>query len=219
MTQEGQGNRVAPERTMKLRLQHLLAIAVCPLILSSCGMFGEEKPEYYGVPESQPLELPEELDKPTSQSALTIEYPPVPLPEGEIEAVPPRILANQSGEDGNSKLRWSSDGVYILVEDSSDSVHRRLGYVIERSGMEMRERGSDGNYRFEYHQPRRDNDQGFFSKVAFWREDAPDYSGAYQTLSEPDGDNTRVYLRYADGGDVPMDAAEHVLAILKERLG
>lgn len=194
-------------------------VAVAALLLTSCGMFGDKQPEYYGVAEAKPLEIPQGLDEPGSDTALTIEYPPVLLPAQELNAVPPRILANQSDQGGNSKLRWSSDGVYILVEDSSESVQRRLGYVIERSGMEMRGQAPDGNHLFDYEHVRHDRNEGWFSWVAFWREDAPDYSGTYQTQPESDGSNTRVFLRYADGGEVPMDAAEHVLAILKERLG
>lgn len=206
---------------MKSRFKHSITILLATVLLSSCGLFGggNKAPEYHGSPEAQPLEIPEGLDNPTSQTALTIDYPPAPIPEQEMSAVPPRVLANQSGESDNARIRWSSDGIYILVADTTDSVQRRLGYVIERSGMQMEGRAPDGGYQFEYQQPKTGGDEGFFSRVAFWRDDAPNYSGRYQTLSQPDGENTRVYIRYADGGAVPMDAAEHVLAILKERLG
>lgn len=197
-----------------------LILMLTALSTSSCSLFGKkDQPEYYGVPEASPLKIPEGLDTPTSQTALTIDYPPVPLAETELSAVPPRVLANQSEEASNSKIRWAADGIYILVEDSADSVKRRLGYVIERSGMEMQGPVADGEYRFEYEHPENDRDTGFVNWVAFWRKNAPDYSGTYQTLLQPDGNNTRVYLIYADGGEVPIDAAEHVLAILKERLG
>lgn len=206
---------------MNLRLKQLLTLSMVALLASSCGLFGDKKktPEYYGIPEGQTLEIPEGLDDPAAQTALTIEYPPVPLPAQELSAVPPRVLANQDGESGNSRIRWSSEGVYIDVADSADSVERRLGYVIERSGMQMQGRAPEGGYRFEYEQQIIDRDEGFFSKMAFWRDNAPNYSGSYLTRFEPDGESTRVYLKYADGGEVPMDAAEHVLAILKERLG
>lgn len=206
---------------MTFRFKHSIALLLAAVLVSSCGLFGggDKAPEYYGSPEAQPLEIPDGLDNPTSQSALTIDHSPSPLPEQEMSAVPPRVLANKTGDSGNSRIRWSSDGIYILVADTTDSVRRRLEYVIERSGMQMQGRAADGGYRFEYQQPKTDGDEGFFSKVAFWRDNAPNFSGRYETLSEPDGENTRVYIRYADGGEVPMDAAEHVLTILKERLG
>jgi len=200
-------------------LQQQFGLLATALMVASCGLFGDKQPEYYGVAEAEPLEVPQGLDEPAAESALTIELPAVPLPPGELNAVPPRILANQSDQAGNSKLRWSADGIYIFVEDSSESVQRRLGYAIERSGLEMHGRAPDGNYLFAYEHVRPDRHEGWFSWMAFWRADPPDFSGSYQTLPEPDGPNTRVYLRYADGGEVPVDAAEHVLAILKQRLG
>ncbi len=188
-------------------------------LLASCGLFGDKDPEYYGVAEVQLLTVPDGMDSPIAPTALTIDIPPMPLPQSELNDVPPRVLANQSAKNANTSLHWSADGVYILVKDSADSVQRRLGYVIERSGMGLLGRGPDGNYRFEYRHVRPEGNEGFFSKVAFWRDDPPDYSGSYETLLRPEGQNTRVFVRYADGGEVPMEAAEQVLAILKERLG
>lgn len=204
---------------MILKPLQLICIAASAVIATSCSMFGDDKPEYYDVPESKPLKIPDGLDSPTSQAAFTIDVPAFPLPDTELNAVPPRVLANQGAETGNSRLRWSADGVYILVLDSPESVQRRLGYVIERSGMEMVRQEQNGSYVFEYHQVVVNVDEGFFNSLAFWRPDPPNYSGSYQTLLEPDGGNTRVYVKYADGRDVPMEAAEQVLAILKERLG
>lgn len=204
---------------MKLNIKGAISCAVLATTLSACGLFGDRAPEYYGVQEPKALQVPEHLDTPSSSTALTIDREPVALPEQPLETVPPRIITNASDKDSNTRMRWSADGIYILVEDSAESVQRRLAYVIERSGMRLRDPSPDGNYRFEYrHQPG-GQDEGFFSKLAFWRDDGPDYSGAYQALPESDGDKTRVYLKYADGGEVPMDVAEHVLGILKDRLG
>lgn len=202
-----------------MNLTRLSALLVAAILVTSCGLFGDKKPEYYDVNESRLLDIPEGLDTPSSETALTIEIPPMPLSEHELNDVPPRVLANQSDKKTNSKLRWAADGVYLQVQDSTDSVERRLGYVIERSGMTLQGRGSDGGYQFEYHHVRHDSDGGWFSWMAFWRDDPPDFSGSYQTVSRPDEGGTRIYLRYADGGEVSMEAAEHVLAIIKERLG
>lgn len=207
---------------MNLSIRNTLIVALAALLLSGCSLFGKkDQPEYYGVPEAKPLVIPEGLDSPTSQTALTIEYPPVPLPERELNPVPPRVLANQTdnGAEANSRIRWAAEGVFIYVDDSTDSVDRRLGYAIERSGMSVHGRAPDGGYRFDYSQPQRKSDDGWFSWMAFWKEDPPNYSGSYLTLTQPDGAGSRVYLKYADGGEVPIDAAEHVLAILKQRLG
>lgn len=202
-----------------MNIRTLLQLLLATLFLAACGAFGDKQPEYYDVTESKDLVIPDNLDTPTSPTALTVDRNYTPLPTNKLSAVPPRVIANQKEVDSSTRLQWSADGVYILVEDSAESVQRRLKYVIERSGMDMQSSSADGNYRFGYEHERIDIDEGFFSKLAFWRDDGPDYSGEYETVPQPDGDRTRVYLRYADGGEVPMDAAEHVLVILMERLG
>ncbi|MDX1555668.1 MAG: hypothetical protein R3212_06560 [Xanthomonadales bacterium] len=204
---------------MKLNIKLVTAYVLIALLLSACGLFKKKDPEYYNVAEAQPLTVPDGLDSPVASTALTIETPTMPLPQRELNDVPPRVLANQNTRNANTSLHWSAEGVYILVKDSTDSVQRRLGYVIERSGMAMQGRGPDGNYRFEYHHVRPENEEGFFGKLAFWRDDPPDYSGTYETLLRPDSQGTRVFVQYPDGGEVPMEAAEQVLVILKERLG
>ena len=136
-----------------------------------------------------------------------------------MQTMPPRISSTTSGIESNSELKWSGQGLYLMVEDTPDSVHRRLGLVIERSGMQRVRLDDQGVYRFDYYQTFEDED-GFFKKMAFWsRDKSEDYSGAYQTFTQPDGRYTRVYIKYADGTDCEPDAAEHVLAVLRSRIG
>ena len=35
----------------------------------------------------------------------------------------------------------------------------------------------------------------------------------------PDGENSRVFIKYADGTDCEADAAEHLLEVIRKRLG
>jgi uncharacterized lipoprotein len=136
-----------------------------------------------------------------------------------LQSKPPRISSTTSGVESNSELKWSSEGLYLMVEDSPESVQRRLGLVIERSGMQRIRLDDQGVYRFDYYQVF-DEEDGFFSKMAFWsRDKSEDYSGAYQTYTRPDGNNTRVFIKYADGTDCEPDAAEHVLGVLRSRIG
>ena len=137
-----------------------------------------------------------------------------------METRPPRISSTTSGLDANSRFNWSAQGLYLLVDDTPESVHRRLGLVIERAGMQRVRLDDNGVYRFDYYQDFSNPDEGFFSRLAFWSDgDAEDYSGAYQAYTEADGEKTRVYIKYADGTDCEPDAAEHVLDVLRARLG
>ena len=81
-------------------------------------------------------------------------------------------------------------------------------------------RDEQGAHHFEYHQELDDLNKGFFKSLAFWRRDKrQDYSGTYQVYTVPDGENTRVYVKYTDGKECEPDVAEHVLAVLRARLG
>ncbi len=200
----------------------LLCLLLGSLCVASCGMFRKEEkqPEYYDAVESEPLKIPEGLDRPSSSSALVITTPLAPLPQREMKTVPPRVSSQSSGKNGDgSVIKWSEGGAYLFVQDSSESVYRRLGFVIRRSGVSVSELDDKSGYRFEYWHDSKDPDEGFFSKMAFWRDDAPNYSGIYRAISEADGANTRVYIKNADGSDCDPNAAEPLLEKLGERLG
>ena len=189
------------------------------LVAAGCSSDGR-KPEYYESEETPSLVIPEGMDTPTSLSALVIRSPAIPLPSIELDAVPPRISSTTSGIDANSRLNWSAQGMFLLVDDSLESSERRLDIVIDRSGMKNVRMDENGVRRFDYYQEFESFNSGFISHLAFWRKDKrEDYSGAYQVYLKPAGEKTRAYIKYADGTDCEPDAAEHVLAVLGARLG
>jgi len=201
------------------RFTCIFLLSALVLLLGACSSDGR-KPEYYDVSGTEDLQIPEGLDRPSSESALVIQYPRMPLPSMVLDPMPPRISSTTSGIDPNSRLNWSAQGMYLLVDDNFDSAERRLDLVINRSGMKKVRRDDEGVYRFDYYQVFDKGENGFFSSMAFWRRDSrEDYSGAYQVYIRPAGEKTRVYIKYADGTDCEPDAAEHVLAVLGSRLG
>lgn len=189
------------------------------LIAAGCSS-GGRKPEYYESAETKALILPATLDIPSSSSALIIRLPAIPLSPSALDSVPPRISSTTSGIAANSHLNWSAQGMYLLVEDTLESAERRLNLVISRSGMKNIRQDKEGVFHFDYYQEFDDLNRGFFSSLVFWRKDKrEDYSAAYQVYTRPDGENTRVYIKYADGTDCEPDAAEHILAVFGARLG
>lgn len=195
-----------------------LAALLLPVLLVACSSDARKR-EYYDAVEAPALQIPDGMARPASGSALVIGTPPAPLSPMPIETRPPRVSSTTSGLDANSSFRWSPQGLYLLVEDAPDSVHRRLGLVIERAGMQRIRLDDRGVYRFDYYQSFED-ERGFFGRLAFWnRNQVEDYSGAYQTFTEAEGEQTRVYIKYADGTDCEPDAAEHVLDVIRARLG
>jgi len=200
------------------RHSSILLLALAVLLVTACSS-QNKTPEYYDQVETTALEIPEGMSKPDQSSALIIRSPYMPPPSMILQDRPPRITSTTSGIDANSRLSWSAQGIYLLVEDTPESVQRRLAIVIERSGMQRVRIDVNGVYRFDYYQTF-DNVEGFISKMAFWNKDnSEDYSGAYQIFAKPEGENTRVFIKYADGTDCEPDAAEHMLQVLSERMG
>lgn len=202
----------------------LPVLGLAGVLAASCGIFGKDDeeqadlPEYYHAVETDPLQIPDGLERPTSSTALVILAPPAPLPQKELKTVPPRVTSTSGGDSSRTLIRWGSEGAYLLVEDTLESVQRRLRLVIERSGMSLDELDGAEGYRVEYwHQP--EEKEGFFSKLAFWRDDGPNYSGVYRVFARPDGEKTRIYVKNEDGSEPDSEASEHLLTILGERLG
>ncbi|MDZ4728738.1 MAG: outer membrane protein assembly factor BamC [Xanthomonadales bacterium] len=198
-------------------------VLVMALSLASCGMFGKKKekqPNYYAAKEVPELVMPEGLSRPSNATALMIQTPPAPLPEKELQAIPPRVTSQSNSKDENATVRWGSSGIYLQVADTQDSVIRRLNHAAKRSGFNYREQNTGNGLIVRYvHVRSKDPNEGFFSKMAFWRDDGPDYSGEYLITTEADGESTRIYLRNADGSDADQNAAEYLLVKLDERLG
>jgi uncharacterized lipoprotein len=204
---------------MTIRKTSIALFQVLLLLLTACSS-DNRKPEYYDALEAPPLKIPEGLDAPGSSVALIIEYPKIPLPSVAMVTMPPRISSTTSGIDASSSLNWSAQGMYLLIDDTMESARRRADLVISRSGMKKVTQDESGVWRFEYYQVFGEGDEGFWSSMAFWRTNRQeDYSGAYQVYLEPDGEKTRVYIKYADGTECEPDAAEHVLSVLGARLG
>ena len=204
---------------MIVRVCFFLTCLSALALLAGCASDSRQR-EYYEAIETEPLDLPEGLAQPTSSAALVINAPPMPLSPTPTESKPPRISSTTSGLDSNSSFKWSAQGLYLLVDDSPESVQRRLALVIERAGMQRIRVDEEGVYRFDYYQTFGGDDAGILSRMAFWnRNDVEDYSGAYQAFVQPDGRQTRVYVKYADGTDCEPDAAEHILDVVRSRLG
>lgn len=200
------------------RLSTLTILLVA--VLSSCSMFGNREPEYLGAREAQPLKIPEGMDKPDGLRAVVISVPPLRMPAGdELEPMPPRVVSTAGKKDAYAYLAWSADGVYLLVKDRPEIVSGKLASVIAKEGMDMLQSDdANGAHKFHYTQPD-GTDEGFFSHMAFWRSNPLNFSGIFMTQLRPDGDDTRVYLRFGDGGQVDTQGAEHVLGVFMEDLG
>ncbi len=197
----------------------MASVTVTFAILSGCSSLRNSEPEYLKSVEGPPLEIPQGMNGPDTSRAVVITVPQMRMPGGdELEPMPPRVVSTAGKQDTNSFMAWSAEGVYLMVKDTPESVARRLKFAIENSGMNVLERHDGGAYKFHYTQIHL-SESGFFSRMAFWRDGPIDYSGSFMTKLQPDGENTRVYLHFANGKEVDTAGAEHILGIFMERFG
>lgn len=189
------------------------------------GCFNSERePVYVASEEIDPIEAPEGLDKPSTRN--TYDVPGYSLPElaaqGEPEK-PPEVQPSSVAEKSRSQIRFGRSGLYLAVEDAPDSVWRRLGFTLNRSGMRVRQVDEDERrYEFSFSHEPIEPDVGFFDRLTFWSSpEAVDYSGEYvaRVGDEVRDGVTRVELLDADGSVIELERAEFVLARLRERLG
>ncbi len=197
----------------------ILALAV--VFASGCAN-RESNPVYLESEEVDPIEVPEDLDRPSVRS--TYEVPGYFLPElagAGNEARPPRVLPSAEAEASRSRIAFGPTGLHLEVEDEPESVWRRLGFTLDRDRMSVREVDeSERRYRFEFNDEAEEIRRRGLARLAVWRgTEIRDYSGTYRAEIEEAGDRTRVALFHADGDLVELDRAEHILAILRERLG
>lgn len=205
---------------MFIRIQTGTSLCLLALSLGACSWFGDKPPEYMESREAPPLEVPADLDAPQYRSPIVISAPQMRMPSGdELNPGPPRVVSTGGRGDANAFIAWSAEGVYLSVNDTPESVERRLGFAIERTGMRPLPADEPDALRFEYAHVRYD-ERSFWQKLAFWnRGSGPDFSGIYRARIVPDDAGSRVYLDFDSGSPATTNAAEHILGIFMERLG
>ncbi len=106
-----------------------LAVVVACLLLAGCSLFGARgDTRYLTAEERPPLELPDDVDRPNSATALVVpgDGSAVPLSGEGPGIVPPGIDEVVSGPTDTTRL---------VVDDTVSNAWRRVGLAIERSGV------------------------------------------------------------------------------------
>jgi uncharacterized lipoprotein len=198
-----------------------LGVMLMLSVLVACG--GRSQLLYVDSEEIEPLRVPEHLDTPDTR--LTYDVPGFFLPElatRSDQGRPPQVQSSAEAEASRSQILFGSQGLFLEVQDSHDSVWRRLGFSLNRAGMRIRDLDEAAQqYQFYLDHEGIVLQRRGLERAVFWRADEViDYSGEFVAEIVPIGEaRTRVNLRNADGSLVDMDQAEYVLGVLRERLG
>lgn len=199
----------------------LFVLLLLAVVLSACAG-RDRQPVYLAGEEVEPIRTPDHLDDPEVRTTFQVAGYFLPEMAGQHDARPPRVLPSAEAERSRSHIRFGPRGLFLEVEDDAESVWRRLGFSLDRGGMQLRDVRPDRlQYDFHFSDDPTIIDRRGLSRLVFWRSpEQIDHSGDYVAEVEPAGEQASRVLLMDSGGDLlDMERAEHVLSVLRERLG
>ena len=174
----------------------------------------------------------------TSADTTTIWQPRPPDPELEAEFLR-RLMVKIGMAETQAKAQLSSatgvrpdraklvagtDGAagVLNVNESFDRAWRRVGLALDRVGFTVEDRDrSKGVYFVRYVDPATDKkkDDGFLSKLAFWRTTEPAKAAQYQVTVKNGGtDESQVQVFGKDGTPDTSGTSKKILSLLYDQL-
>ena len=174
----------------------------------------------------------------TSADTTTIWQPRPPDPELEAEFLR-RLMVKIGMAETQAKAQLSSatgvrpdraklvagtDGAagVLNVNESFDRAWRRVGLALDRVGFTVEDRDrSKGVYFVRYVDPATDKkkDDGFLSKLAFWRTTEPAKAAQYQVTVKNGGtDESQVQVFSKDGTPDTSGTSKKILSLLYDQL-
>jgi outer membrane protein assembly factor BamC len=133
------------------------------------------------------------------------------------------LAAKPKEEDGRAKVVAAADGVGSLeLAEPFDRAWRRVGLALDRGGFTVEDRDrSKGYYFVRYVDSDAEalkKDDGFLSKLAFWRSSEPGKSEQYRVLVKDRNDSSEVQVLDKAGNPEHSDTARKILALLQSQL-
>ena len=138
-----------------------------------------------------------------------------------------RIAATRDSRPQRARMQRDGGGSVLTLQETFSRAWRRTGLALDRVGFTVEDRDrSRGLYFVRYVDPNRDvkggKDDGFFSKLAFWRDDTRDTSRDGYLISLIGGrdgaDNTQVVVLNKEGERDSSETADRILTLLHEQL-
>jgi outer membrane protein assembly factor BamC len=133
------------------------------------------------------------------------------------------IAAARVKQVDRAKLSRGNDGAGTLeVQETFDRAWRRVGLALDRVGFTVEDRDrSKGLYFVRYVDPESDGqkkEDGFLSKLAFWKGSAPVSQSRYRIFVKDNGALTTVQVLSFEGGVDQSETSKKILSLLYEQL-
>ncbi|MDJ0807797.1 MAG: outer membrane protein assembly factor BamC [Gammaproteobacteria bacterium] len=177
--------------------------------------------------------LVEELVKDVSGDANTTYWTPRPnepeteaamlrslmLHLGVSEEQADRSLAESTAKQERSRLFTADDKVELIISERFARAWRLTGVALDRVGFAVEDRDrTDGIYYVRYKALVVEEKKGFFSKLAFWRDDDELEENQYQVKLEDLGSETQVTVNNQQGERQNSKTAIRLLTLLHEQI-
>ncbi len=133
-------------------------------------------------------------------------------------------LAAADKKDERAKISRADNGVGTLeLAEPFDRAWRRVGLVLDRVGFTVEDRDrSKGFYFVRYVDSEAalagKQDEGFLSKLAFWRSAPDPKAEQYRVFVKDRNDSSEVQVLNKEGNPDSSETAQRILSLLKEQL-
>ena len=131
------------------------------------------------------------------------------------------LAAAHAERTDQARLTTTNGTSSLVVEEDFPHAWRHTGLALDRVGFTVEDRDrSSGIYYVRYNDPLKDNGKkpGFFSRLAFWRSDAPPSAEQYQIHLQDRGSSTVIVVQNKDGTPNTSPTGQRILSLLSEQL-
>ncbi len=200
----------------------LPATVAAVLVLGGCGFvhnhFGHKDAEYIRSAQDRPLEVPPDLDTPSTSGALVVPSASMgnaPSTSAAVTGAPSTLPPSAPIAPG---VQVGGDGLHVA--DSPDSTWTRVGLALERSGAATVLSRDEAGHAYAVETTGRTTTKAGWLKRAVTFGHAGNKTTAKVKLGvrvSADGAGSRVSVEGATD-DASLDAARSLLAMLRQRL-
>lgn len=189
----------------------LIALAVSTLVLSGCGLFGTHE-AWKQAKQENPLQIPPDMDRPSTSAALTIPPP-----------------SNAQAESAPTTAPSMANSTSLALPDDVDTAYKRVGLVLQSGDLGTVTAQDAAQHTYELSvstTPQMGQSQGFLKKH-FSNLNQPQSDGGNAGSASGNADASVVTLKVAPGkkgGSIVSATGEtkqalHVISVLRGRLG
>ena len=193
-------------------------VLALPLVLAGCGMFGGKKEQAYkSSHEGRPLEVPPDLDTPSTSRSLSI---PATADAGgtDAAALSPDAAAVPPVDAAPGAAIQPGDESALTVTDGVAGTWRRVGLALERSGVGEIVSRDEGAGTYTVKSTVTEKEGGFFSRM-IGRDTVSVEEATRVVRVVADGTGSRIQVEDESGSTVEDAAARKLIAAIKQRLG